>query len=375
MADPRVVNLARILVNYSTEVKEKDLVAIVAQPLSTPLVQEIYREVLHCGAYPYVLPYSMPYPSPGFEGLDQILFSEANDDQLQHIDPFWKMAVEDFDVRITIGCRYNTRSLSNVDPQRMSVRQKAYADLFRTFMERSTSGDLRRVNTLYPTQAQAQDAGMSFNEFADYVYSTTFSDCDDPVAEWNKIHCEQQILVDWLQGKKTIKLKGPDVDLTLSIKERVFINSDGKQNMPSGEIFTGPVEDSANGWVRISHPAIYMGHEVTGIKLRFEHGKVVEASASGNEPFLRSVLDTDKGSRYLGEFAIGTNKKIDRFIKSILFDEKIGGTIHMALGAGYPNTGSKNISAIHWDMICDMHNGGQIYVDEELFYESGEFLI
>jgi aminopeptidase len=216
---------------------------------------------------------------------------------------------------------------------------------------------------------------MSLEEFADYMYRTTFSDCDDPIAEWNSIHDEQQRLVDWLKGKKTIQVKGSEVDLTLSIKERVFVNADGKQNMPSGEIFTGPVEDSADGWVRFSFPAIYMGHEVSGIELRFKHGKVVEASASQNEPFLRSMLDTDTGSRYLGEFAIGTNKKIDRFIKDILFDEKIGGTIHLALGAGYPNTGSQNKSAIHWDMICDMHNGGQIYVDEELFYESGEFII
>ncbi len=375
MADPCVVNLARILVNYSTNVQEKDLVAIIGQPPATPLIQEVYREVLRCGGYPYLLALSFKPFLPGFEGLDQIFFSEANDDQLQHVDPFWKKATEDFDVRIIIESSYNTRSLSNIDPRRIRLQQQANKSLVETFMERSASGALRWVRTIYPTQAHAQEAEMSLEEFADYMYRTTFCDCDDPIAEWNSIHDEQQRLVDWLRGKKTIQVKGSEVDLTLSIKERVFINADGKQNMPSGEIFTGPVEDSADGWVRFSFPAIYMGHEVSGIELRFKQGKVVRASASKNEPFLRSMLDTDTGSRYLGEFAIGTNKKIDRFIKNILFDEKIGGTIHLALGAGYPNTGSQNKSAIHWDMICDMHNGGQIYVDEELFYESGEFII
>ena len=179
----------------------------------------------------------------------------------------------------------------------------------------------------------------------------------------------------WLEGKKSIEVKGPNIDLKLSIAGRTFINSDGKQNMPSGEIFTGPVEDSVEGWVRFTHPAILLGREVDGIELYFEAGRVVKASAEKDEDFLFTMLDIDEGARYLGEFAIGTNKKIDRFIKKILYDEKIGGTIHMALGRGYGITGSENVSAIHWDMICDMRNGGKIMVDGELFYDSGDFTI
>jgi aminopeptidase len=216
---------------------------------------------------------------------------------------------------------------------------------------------------------------MSLKEFEDYVYSATFSDCEDPVGEWKRIRDEQQSLVEWLKGKKHIQVKGPNVDLTLSVEGRHFINSDGKQNMPSGEIFTGPVEDSVEGWVRFTHPAVLSGREVEGVELQFEKGKVIKASANTNQDFLMSMLDMDQGSRYLGEFAIGTNNKINRFIKKILYDEKIGGTIHMALGQGYGITGSKNKSAIHWDMICDMRDGGQILVDGELFYESGEFKI
>ena len=185
----------------------------------------------------------------------------------------------------------------------------------------------------------------------------------------------QQKLVDWLVGKEEIVVKGPNIDMQLSIAGRTFINSDGKRNMPSGEIFTGPVENSVNGWVRFSYPAIVAGREVSGVELRFEDGKVVEATAEKNEDFLLKTLDTDEGARYLGEFAIGTNNSIDRFTKSILYDEKIGGTIHMAVGRGYPETGSKNVSAIHWDMICDMRDGGKIWVDGELFYDSGKFVI
>ncbi|MFA9407163.1 MAG: aminopeptidase [Anaerolineales bacterium] len=373
MTDQRISNLAKVLVAYSTKVRKNDLVAIVGRPTATPLIQEIYKEVLHSGGYPYLVPASIRPFVPGYEGLDQIFLSEASDDQLKHVDFFWKKVIEEFDVRIAIKSHFNTRSLSNVDPSRIRLRQQAFKDIQKTFMERSASGALRWVGTLFPTQAFAQEADMSLKELSDFVFRSTFCDREDPISEWNRIHDEQQVLVDWLSGKKQLKVIGPNVDLTLTIEGREFINSDGQRNMPSGEIFTGPVEDSVEGWVRFTYPAIYMGNEVEGIELRFEQGKVVEASAKKNEALLLSMLDTDEGSRYLGEFAIGTNKGIDRFIKDILYDEKIGGTIHLALGRGYLETGSQNMSSIHWDMICDMRDGGQIYVDEELFYESGEF--
>jgi aminopeptidase len=242
-------------------------------------------------------------------------------------------------------------------------------------MRRTAAGELRWVGTLFPTAAQAQEADMSLADFEDFVYRACFVDQPDPEACWREISARQQRLVDWLRGKEQVRVEGPDVELTLSIAGRTFINSDGHKNMPSGEIFTGPVEESVNGWIRFTYPAIYGGREVQGIELRFEDGRVVEASAGKNESFLQAVLDTDPGARYLGEFAIGTNDGIDRFTKSILFDEKIGGTIHMAVGAGYPETGSKNESAVHWDMICDMRDGGRIWVDDELFYDSGVFTI
>ncbi len=374
MADSRVVNLAKTLVHYSTRVQPKDEVAIYTQPAGFPLVEEIYREIILAGGYPYVM-LGLLRSRVELEGLDYILFTEGNEDQVQHVHRFEKIIRSEFDVMINVRSSMNTRVLSNVDPAKQSMRANAHSELSNTFMQRSASGDLRWVITLFPTEAYAQDAEMSLAEFEDFVYGTTFADQDDPIAAWNAVHDEQQHLVDWLVGKKNVEVRGTNVDLTLSIEGRTFINSDGTRNMPSGEIFTGPVEDSIDGWIRFSYPAIRGGREVAGIELHFESGKVVKASAEKNEDYLLSMLETDAGASYVGEFAVGTNKRIDRFIKNILFDEKIGGTIHMALGAGYPETGSSNESAIHWDMICDMRDRGQILVDGELFYQSGEFQI
>ncbi|MEJ2561640.1 MAG: aminopeptidase, partial [Anaerolineales bacterium] len=374
MADARVVNLAKILVQYSTKVRPKDVVAIYHQPAGMPLVREIYREVIRAGAYPYVL-LGLLRSRVEVEDLAYILFTEGNEDQLQRVHRFEKIVRSEFDVMINIDSSSNTRVLSNVDPAKQSLRSRAHAELTKIFMQRSASKDLRWVISLFPTEAYAQDADMNLSEFEDFVYGTTFADQDDPVAAWQAVHDEQQRLVDWLAGKRSVEVRGPNVELKLSIDGRKFINSDGTYNMPSGEIFTGPVEDSLDGWIRFTYPAIYSGREVAGVELHFEAGKVVKASAKKNEEFLLRMLETDAGAKYVGEFAMGTNKRINRFIKNILFDEKIGGTIHMALGAGYPETGSSNESAIHWDMICEMRDGGEIIVDGELFYRSGEFQI
>jgi aminopeptidase len=198
---------------------------------------------------------------------------------------------------------------------------------------------------------------------------------DDPVAYWRGVQAEQARLVDWLKGRERVTVRGPNVDLTLSIKDRTFLNADGQRNMPDGEIFTGPVEDSVSGWVKFTYPAVAYGREVEGVEITFEQGKVLKATARKNEDFLLKTLAMDPGAGYLGEFAIGTNFGIQRFTRSILFDEKIGGTIHMAFGAGYPETGSQNKSALHWDMICDMRADSEIRVDGDLLYQNGQFQV
>lgn len=367
MSDPRVVNLAKVLVGYCVAVQPGDRVAISSEFTGKPLLKEAYREVIRAGGLPFVNWFD--------DELREIMLKEGNDDQLKHIPEPAKFVMENYDCHISIMAPDNSRAMSNVDPERQTMARAARRELMELSMKRSAAGEYRWTVTQFPTNSGAQDADMSLSDFEDFVYGATFADTDDAIAEWSKLSAMQEKLVNWLAGKDQLKVQGPSVDLTLSVAGRTFINSDGHYNMPSGEIFTGPVEDSVNGWVRFSYPAIVGGREVSGIELSFEDGKVVKATAKKNQEFLLSMLDSDEGARYLGEFAIGTNFGIDRFTKSILFDEKIGGTIHMALGSGYPETGSKNKSAIHWDMISEMRDGGKIWVDGELFYDSGQFTV
>ncbi len=307
--------------------------------------------------------------------MQRYFLSNANDEQMAWIDPGLKLYTEQADVYIRVGAPENTRAMSNISAQRMREQRTAQSVILQTRLERAAVGEFRWVGALYPTQASAQEANMSLEDYEDFVYGACFCDREDPAAEWRKLSVMQQEKVDFLAGKNRVTLRGPDIDLELSIAGRTFINSDGRRNMPSGEIFTGPVEDSVNGWVRFGYPAIVGGRVVSGIELRFEDGKVTDASAEMNEDLLHAQLDSDAGSRFLGEFAIGTNFGIDKFTGMILYDEKIGGTVHMAVGMGYPETGSLNKSAVHWDMICDMRTNSEIHIDGELFYQNGAFVI
>ena len=367
MADPRIEKLADVLVSYSVAVRPGDKVLIRGETTAAPLLKAVFAKVLQAGGHPLVMA-SLP-------GMEELMYRHASDEQLQYIHTPQKVIVETYDVTIGIRGSVNTKALSAVDPAKMVLQQQAGTELMKTSLKRSASGELRWTSTLFPTNAFAQDAEMCLSDYEDFVYGACMPDMDDPVGHWRRFSAWQQRIVDWLKGRKQVHVIGPETDLRLSIAERVFVNSDGKHNMPSGEVFTGPVENSVNGHVCFSYPAIVAGREVTGIRLQFEDGKVVQASADKNEDFLLKTLDTDDGSRYVGEFAIGTNKGITRFTRQILFDEKINGSFHMALGAGYPETGSKNQSAIHWDMICDMRDGGEIWVDRELLYKNGEFAI
>ncbi len=369
MADPRILNLAKILIRYSTRVQPGDRVAIRGFPLepqAAPLVTEIYREVLRAGGYPHTL-IDLP-------GLRTLRMREASDEQLRYISPFIRMVMEEFEVEIRLTSLSNTRSMSNVPPERLNIVRDAYKELVQTWFQRSAEGHLRWVATRFPTNALAQEAEMSLREFEDFFYSSCFADCEDPIGEWQAMRQEQERIAQLLEGKRHLELRGPDIDLRLSIEGRRFIPCAGESNMPDGEIFTGPVEDSADGWVRFSYPCIYQGYAVEGVELKFEAGKVVEARAQKNEAFLHQTLRADAGAAYLGELGIGTNPNIQTFTGVMLFDEKMAGTLHLALGAGYPESGSRNQSSIHWDMLVNMREGGEILADGERIYESGRFL-
>ncbi len=367
MADPRIERTADLLVHYCTEVQAGDWVLVRGHIAAMPLVEQTVAKVLQAGGNPTV--------QIDADEITEAIMRHASEDQLAFVAPFEEQIAEEVDVRIAIRAATNTRSLTNIAPERQQIYQNARRPQMLTYMKRTAEGDHRWTLTNYPCPAYAQEADMSLSEYEDFVYAATFADQDDPVARWRAVHDRQQELVDWLKGKRDMRVQGPNIDLTLSIADRTFINSDGKRNMPSGEIFTGPVEDSVNGWVRFTYPAIRGGREVDGVSFTFKDGKVVEASAEKNEQYLISQLDSDEAARYLGEFAVGTNYQIQRFTKSILFDEKIGGTLHMAVGAGYPETGSQNRSSVHWDFICDMRNDSEILIDGECFYRNGEFQV
>ncbi len=367
MADPRVQKLAQLLVNYSVGVRTGDRVLIGGDTLAEPLLKEIYAEVLRAGGHPLVM--------VGLPGMDELFFRYASDEQLKYVAEPVELIMETYDVRISIMGEANTKALSGVDPKKIVMQQQARTGLMKTFMRRSAAGELRWTLAAYPTNAFAQDAEMGLAEYEDFVYGTCLPDINDPVGYWQRFSARQQMVIDWLKGKKRVHLEGRDTDLRLSIAGRTFVNADGHYNMPDGEIFTGPVEDSIEGYVHFSYPTIYSGREVTGVRLWFEKGKVVKATADKEQEFLIKTLDTDAGSRYVGEFSFGTNEAITRFTRQILFDEKIGGSFHIGLGASYPETGGKNESAVHWDMICDLRDGGKIWVDDELLYRNGKFLI
>jgi aminopeptidase len=359
--------MARILVDYSVNVQPGELVMIDGTPEGVPLILAAYQRVLERGGHPWL--------RLELDETQEILYKTASDEQLDFVPKIAFHLVEEIDAQIGIWTSSNTKALSNVDPSKQARFQSAYRPIMERFMERAAKKEVKWVGTAYPNQAFAQDAEMSLREFEDFVYGAALVHEADPAAAWHAVSKKQQRLIDWLVDKEQVRLVGPDTDLTLSIKERLWENCDGHENFPDGEIFTAPIEDSVNGQVRFTFPACTGGREVEDVRLWFEDGKVVKATAAKNEEFLLTMLDTDEGSRILGEFAFGTNEGIQRFTKNILFDEKIGGTVHMAVGAGYPETGSKNKSAIHWDMICDLRQGGEVWVDGVLFAKDGEFTI
>ena len=368
MSDARIEKFARLMVDYSIDVQPGDRVLIESTTEAAPLVRAAYRRVLERGGHPHIL-LSLP-------DQDEIFFQAAGDEQLDFTPAFHQLAADTFDARIRIYAEANTRALSRVDPGRAARRARALARVQQAVFRRAAAGELRWLSTQFPTHALAMEAEMGSGEYADFVYNACHVDegTPDPVAYWRDFGRQQAHAIDWLKGRRQVTLRGPNVDLRLNIRDRIFLNSCGTHNLTDGEIFTGPVEDSVEGWVRFTYPAIYSGRSVEGVQLTFREGRVVEARAEKNEAFLQQMLNSDAGARYVGEFAIGTNFEINRFTRNILFDEKIGGTFHMALGNSYPETGGRNTSMIHWDLICDLREESEIRVDGDLFYRNGQLV-
>ncbi len=375
MNDPRVDRMAQVLINYSTNIQPGDRVLIEATPQAEPLVRACFREILLAGGHPH-LNISLAGQHT-FTGIDDLFLRYANEDQLDYPPTFYNLTYKEFESRIRIQSVSNTRLLMEADKAKLARRSRTIGGVTKVQFERGAAGEFKWMTTLFPTNAYAQDTGMSLEDFESFVFSACHVEDpdEDPVAYWQSVKDEQTKLVEQLKGHEIVEVKSPDCELKLSIKDRIFKSAHGTNNMPDGEIYTGPVEESVEGRVRFSYPAVYQGNEVDGVELVFKGGKVVEATAERNQEFLDAKLNTDEGARYLGEFAVGLNYGVKHFSKNILFDEKFGGTIHMALGAGYPEVGSKNESAIHWDMVCDMTRDSEIIVDGDVVYKDGKFVI
>ena len=372
MRDPRLDKLADVIVRYSTKIKKGDLVAINADPAAMPMIEATFEAVLRAGGHPF-------WQSRG-DSLADIVLEHSSDEQLDYVNPIAMHTIKTVDVHIGLWADVNTKSLSRIDPKKVSRQGLANAPRMKVFMKRAADGDLRWCGTLYPTQGSAQDAEMSLTQYEKFVFEAGLLHLDDPVAAWEAIHTRQQGVCDWLQTKDELHFKadardghdGTDLVVDVDKSKSIWINCSGGENFPDGEVFCGP--QSANGHVNYSFPAVYNGREVEGVRLEFKDNRVVNASAKKNEEFLFAMLDQDEGARNMGEIAIGTNYSIKEFSKSTLFDEKIGGTFHLALGAAYPESGGKNKSALHWDMICDLRKGGTVEVDGEVISRNGKFL-
>ncbi|MTI71491.1 MAG: aminopeptidase [Firmicutes bacterium] len=366
MADQRIEKLANLLVNYSLKIKKGEHLLIEGYDISQPLIKAVYKEAIKKGAHVDT--------KIMLDGLKEIFLKEANDNQLEHVSPYLKFYSENYDARLTLLGGYNEKSLSNVDSKKLKKRSAATRDITIKLMERMGK-DQKWCGTMFPTNASAQEANMSLDEYEDFVFEAGLLDSEDPIGEWEKNSKKQEKICEFLNTKETLHIVSKDTDLKMKIKGRKWINCDGRLNFPDGEVFTTPIEDSVEGHIRFSYPGIYSGKEIKDIRLEFKEGKVIKATASKGEDLLHALLDTDDGSKVLGEIAIGTNYGIQKFTKNMLFDEKIGGTVHAALG-GVPikETGGKNESGIHWDMLCDMKEEGKIYADGELFYKDGKFI-
>jgi len=365
--DPRLQKMARVLAEYSLALRPGDLVMIQAGDVAGPLVREVFYEALLAGSHPYV--------KATFDGLAEILYKTASEDQLAYISDVQKLEIETLHAALTILGTRNTRNLAGVDPARITVQKRAGLPLTRRLLERIGAGELRWCVTHFPTDAAAQEAGMSLPDFEDFLFAACGLDRDDPVAFWRDLEQAQARWISFLQGIKTLRVTGPDTDLEMRVEGRTWISRAGRETFPDGEIYTSPVEDSVRGQIRFSFPAEFQGREVEDVRLTFQDGQVTRAEASRGLDWLRAVIESDPGASVAGKFAFGTNPGLTRFLRNPLFDDKMGGTMRLGLGASPPGTGGQNASGIHWDLRRDLRPGGEVLADGQVFYRDGQFLI
>jgi aminopeptidase len=361
-----LVKYANLLTQYCLSLKEGDKLYISTTTLAEPLVKEVYRAACKLGVLVEV--------NMSFADANRILYDNAPDSLLNTASPFQELAINEFDAYLVIRAPFNLKEDLGINKDRQKLRSKATANINQTYFDRTADGSMKRCLCQFPTQAAAQEAGMSLEEYSKFVFNACklFED-DDPIKAWTELGKNQQYIVDYLNKADHIIYRNPKSEISFSVKDRIWINSDGKANMPSGEVYTGPIENSVNGHIHFDYPSIYSGNEVKDFTFHVENGIVQKWTAGLGQEFLDHIFSIE-GTRMFGEVAIGTNYGITQATKNILFDEKIGGTVHMAIGQSYKQTGGVNQSTVHWDMIADMKEG-EILADDKLIYENGHFII
>jgi len=366
VADPRLAALAAVLCNYSLEVHTGDVVRVTGPPSEAEFMAAFTREVTRAGAYPML--------RPALPSVTEVMLEHASDEQLAAVTEIDRLDVETPDKMLTIWAEPNTRHLGHVPPERQAVASRGRRELFDRFMERLASGDSRWCGVTLPTRGFAQDAGMSLADFEDFVFGAGHVSDPDPVAFWKRQSARQAAVIERLAQVSELRIVAEDTDLTLAVGGRTWLNADGHENFPDGEIYTSPVHQATHGHIAFSFDTTHDGREVSGVRLWFEEGRVVRHEAARGVEFLGEMLDMDDGSRYLGEVAFGMNDEIQTSMRNVAFDEKIGGTAHVALGAAFPEAGGDNRSSLHWDIVCDLRSGGEVYGDGELIARDGRFL-
>jgi aminopeptidase len=364
--DPRYDRLAELVLDHSLALKAGQVLRIESDAVAAPLILPLYREAIQRGAHAYA--------ALDLTGLNELLVAHGSDEQLEFVSPIELREMDTIDAAISIWSETNTRSFSRADPDRRQRQLAAERQVAIRRRDRVTREELRWCGTLCPTNAHAQDAEMSLDEYEDFVFRACHVLDDDPVGHWRRIGEQLQARAGELGSVRELHITGDGTDLMVLVEGRAWRAAHGRQNVPDGEVYTSPVESGINGTIRFAFPAVFGGREMDDVRLRFEDGRVVQAEAAAGEAYLRSLLEMDEGASGVGEIAFGLNYEIDRFTRNILFDEKIGGTMHLALGMGFEDLGGLNRSALHLDLICDLREEGEVRADGELVWRAGRFL-
>jgi len=365
--DPRVRKLAKLLVNYSLQLKKGQLLKIQGEHVAMPLMQAAFEEAVAVGALPYI---EVTCPDAA-----EAMLKQGSKEQISYITPMRRLEISKIDALLVAWGFQNTNYLSGADPKKQALQRKGRSKIQRTLFKRIADKSLQWVGTQFPTQADAQKAEMSLRDYEDFVYRAGNLHLADPVKHWKQVAKEQGRLVKILNRVDRLHIRGSNADLKLRLKGRKWISCHGTENFPDGEIFSSPLENSTEGYIHFTYPAEYDGRSAENVRLEFKAGRVVAESASRNQNFVTAMLNTDKGARLVGEIAVGTNYEIKQATGNTLFDEKIGGTCHLAVGASILESGGKNHSAIHWDMVCDLKKDGEIVADGKVIYRKGKFVI